>query len=641
MPSAAITYKSVASYNSGWIDFASNGNGYFGRNSKGLYYATVLKITTPAYAGKSASLTIKIPAVKGASSQASSISCRLSITTNDPRDSTTYIGSSPGADSGRVYSGEITFNGLTGSLQTFSFTLSAELAGNETYYIVLSANGTAQRFGQVFSANKTTGTVSYQEPASIPSVSPATVDLGGSVTISMNRASSSYTHTLKYSFKNASGTIASGVASTRTWTVPMSLANQIPNATSGVLTITCETYNGSTKIGTKTCNLTVTVPASVKPSFTCALSDAAGKLSTYGSYIQNVSKLRVQTTVTNAYSATTKSVAVTFRGETYLGATITTAAIRSNGTQLPVTVKVTDSRGRSTESTEYVDVTAYAFPKFSGIAAGRSNASGTAQGDGAYANVTFTAAVTSLTSTSQANTADYKVEYREVGAASWTTAALTTLNNIYAPTNASYIFAADTDKAYEVRIVAADSFSSRVESPIKGVPIAFVLLQANTTGTGLAIGQMATEANTFRVALPMKVNKLISAEAGLQMGGALSFLSTYTPKQFRTEQGMVKTLWSGTWESGNLTVPDTDKYTLFKIGFEGKDTCALAIKHGSYIRGYGGYCSTGPNIITVAFGASFSGNVWTMEGAKSTYHKTGAQHTAYEDLTVSSIVGIL
>ena len=99
------------------------------------------------------------------------------------------------------------------------------------------------------------------------SVSAANMTMGSAGTISISRASSAFTHTLTYSFGNTSGTIATKTTATSvSWTPALSLASQIPNATSGTCTITCTTYNGNTNIGSKTCTLTLSVPASVKPT---------------------------------------------------------------------------------------------------------------------------------------------------------------------------------------------------------------------------------------------------------------------------------------------------------------------------------------------------------------------------------------
>ena len=66
-----------------------------------------------------------------------------------------------------------------------------------------------------------------------------------------------------------------GVGTSTSWTVPLSLANQVPNGVSGTCTITCKTYNGSTLIGTKTTSLTLTVPSSIVPEIsTIAISEA-------------------------------------------------------------------------------------------------------------------------------------------------------------------------------------------------------------------------------------------------------------------------------------------------------------------------------------------------------------------------------
>ena len=135
---------------------------------------------------------------------------------------------------------------------TKSFSLSCE-AGVYTYAVSVTASGT-----------HTLDTIPRAS-----TVSATNTNLNSASTITITRASSSFTHTLTYSFGSTTGTIVSKTTSTSvSWTPALTLANQIPNAVSGTCTITCDTYNGPTKIGSKTCTLTLTVPASVKPTMT-------------------------------------------------------------------------------------------------------------------------------------------------------------------------------------------------------------------------------------------------------------------------------------------------------------------------------------------------------------------------------------
>ena len=101
--------------------------------------------------------------------------------------------------------------------------------------------------------------------ASIPTVSASTVKMGKTVTITTNRKSASFTHKLTYSFGGSTGTIASDVGASCTWTVPV-MADKILNSTSGTCTITCVTYSGSTPIGTATVDLTLQVPDATTPT---------------------------------------------------------------------------------------------------------------------------------------------------------------------------------------------------------------------------------------------------------------------------------------------------------------------------------------------------------------------------------------
>lgn len=110
--------------------------------------------------------------------------------------------------------------------------------------------------------------------ASVPTVTNVaggllgTITMGDTVYIQTNRKSSSFTHTIKYDFTVISGaTISNSVGGSCAWKVP-DLAQYCNNATSAKATITCITYNGSTKVGEESCVVTINVPAATTPVFT-------------------------------------------------------------------------------------------------------------------------------------------------------------------------------------------------------------------------------------------------------------------------------------------------------------------------------------------------------------------------------------
>ena len=107
------------------------------------------------------------------------------------------------------------------------------------------------------------------------SVSVGTGTIGSLITINISRQSSSFKHTVRYAWGNKSGTIASNVDTSTTWTIPLDFANDIPNSATGVGTIYVDTYSGETRTGTQSATLTASVPASMKPTFTgVSLSDS-------------------------------------------------------------------------------------------------------------------------------------------------------------------------------------------------------------------------------------------------------------------------------------------------------------------------------------------------------------------------------
>lgn len=105
--------------------------------------------------------------------------------------------------------------------------------------------------------------------ASTPSID-GTIYTGTTVTINTNRASSSFTHVLSYKYGELTGYINNSdttkIGASTSWAIPANFAAQFPNANKGTCTITCDTYNGSTKIGTKTYNKDIYINNSLVPT---------------------------------------------------------------------------------------------------------------------------------------------------------------------------------------------------------------------------------------------------------------------------------------------------------------------------------------------------------------------------------------
>lgn len=130
------------------------------------------------------------------------------------------------------------------------------------------------------------------------SVSVSAGVIGSSVTITINRQSSSFKHTVRYSWAGKSGTIATNVDTSTTWTIPLDFANDIPNSSSGTGIIYVDTYSGSTKTGTQSTTLTASVPANIKPNFTgISLSDLNGAaqnlIPNADTFIQVISNIKI------------------------------------------------------------------------------------------------------------------------------------------------------------------------------------------------------------------------------------------------------------------------------------------------------------------------------------------------------------
>ncbi|WP_203266126.1 DUF859 family phage minor structural protein [Streptococcus uberis] len=138
--------------------------------------------------------------------------------------------------------------------------------------------------------------------------------LGSAVTINITRQMSTFKHNLKYDFKGSTGTIATGVDTSYSWTLPTSFADLLPNDLSGTGTLIVETLSGSTVIGENRYTITATIPdtATYKPTLaSVSLSDAntaTGSLITGTNFVRIMSRPKVTFgTATGKNGATIKS----------------------------------------------------------------------------------------------------------------------------------------------------------------------------------------------------------------------------------------------------------------------------------------------------------------------------------------------
>ena len=205
------------------------------------------------------------------------------------------------------------------------------------------------------------------------SVSVSAGVIGSSVTININRQSSSFKHTVRYAWAGKSGTIATNVDTSTTWTIPLDFANDIPNSASGTGTVYVDTYSGSTKTGTQSTTFTASVPANVKPTFTgVSLSDLNGAaqnlIPSGNTFIQVISNIKV------AFNGAVGSYGSSITGY-YAEIIGKNQSTSSNGGSLGImnyhgTIKirasVSDSRGRWSDTKEVsVTVLEYFAPALS------------------------------------------------------------------------------------------------------------------------------------------------------------------------------------------------------------------------------------------------------------------------------------
>ena len=388
--------------------------------------------------------------------------------------------------------------------QTFNHTVYVGLTGNQTKLLATSSKDVyhnpdgSRTFGlsgslgiNVTLSGTYYGTINIPytgftldtiPKATTPSLNYSTREMGQSIDISVTPASSGFSHKLYYSFTGISNTLIATLPAgnqTQAWTIPTAtLAPKIPNATSGIVTITAETYSGATLIGTAQATFTATVP-DYQPTASLTLTG----VDLYSTrYVQGKSKVTAEVTAAGLYDSTITSISTKMNGSTYTGTPNTSELLTTSGTNA-IETTVTDSRGKQKVVTQNITVVAYSAPKATTLTAWRSTSGGVADPSGAYIKASFATEISPIDDT---NTKTTRIKFKKKSDSEWTTAYTNTSS--YA-LNTSTVFAADVNYSYDILLEVVDYYSTATKDASVGT--AFTLLDLHSGGQSMAIGKVA------------------------------------------------------------------------------------------------------------------------------------------------------
>lgn len=410
------------------------------------------------------------------------------------------------------------------------------------------------------------------------SVSCSTANIGSNATITINRASTSFTHTLTYSFGSLSGTIATKTSSTNiSWTIPTTFYGQIPNSKSGTGTITCQTYNGSTLIGSKSTSFTATVNESAsKPTLSPTVSDSnttttalTGNSSKFIKYYSNAS---VATGAKARNSATLKSYKITCGAKSITSASGTINAVESGS----FTFSATDSRGYTT--TQTVNKTLIDYIKLTcSMEAGAPTTAGVAtlKISGNYFNGSFGKVANTLT-------VQYRYKAQGGSYGNWTSVTATKSGNTYNATATISGLDYKTTYVFQARAVDKLATISTDEQARRTTPI------------------FDWSKDDFNVNGTLKVNNKNIFDLIYPVGSIYISVNSINPG----------TLFGGTWEQiqGRFLLGMSSSYPMGSTGGS-KDAVVVAHTHNpANEAGYSGFITNSKKAFSIGDMGSQSGS---------------------------------
>lgn len=347
--------------------------------------------------------------------------------------------------------------------------------------------------------------------ASSISIDSPSIECGNTININGSSASKNFTHKIYATWNGKTSelvTIASGTTTPSfSYTIPTSWEKDLPNSTSGIATFTLETFSGSNSVGSKSVNANIKVRSGVVPSIgTVSISDTNSICTGIGQYVQSQSRLKFSIATSGSQGSTVTSVSTEFEGQTYNGSSFTTGTVQGSGS-ISYTTTIYDSRGRSSQVSGKITVSAYSSPRLTNVTAKRANSSYVVdEASGTYALLHFKVGFTSLTGK---NATSFYIQYRASGASSWTK--INSWDNNYTleqDYKAGNLFTSTTS-TYEIAFGVKDSFMSDYSWKVVTVTPTYTLINFGKDGKSLTFfGQDGNSANTLTINGDLAINSV-------------------------------------------------------------------------------------------------------------------------------------
>ena len=336
--------------------------------------------------------------------------------------------------------------------------------------------------------------------------SAATVTLGKACSVRWTPVSTGFQYKLKFSLGDWSYTTSYIKPNTTQaytyagYTIPLEVASQLPNATSGTMTVTLYTYNGSTNVGETFTVFEVIVPdnASTRPTIT-DLALTAVDTPFDGVFVQGKSKVQAAFTGSGKYGAEISSAKMTVEGKTYAGE-FTSDYISGYG-DIKVSITVTDTRGFSGTTEGTIQVCAYSKPQVKVSVCQRCDADGNADDVGTYLMISASRNYSKVVSGTQRNFCTIRYRYAKQGETmpdAWTTLLEPNAASDAVQTGAMLGNLA-TDVIYIVEIGVIDTVGNTSETSYT-IITEVVFMHEKEGGDGLGLGMYCAGSNRLDVA---------------------------------------------------------------------------------------------------------------------------------------------